>query len=60
MFCVCGFLIQVVEELKNTIASWEHDNENLFLVNGERYLDIMESQWLNHEEEKKRAIAERV
>lgn len=52
-------LPKVVEELKNTIASWEHDNENLFLVNGERYLDIMESQWLNHEEEKKRAIAER-
>ena len=46
--------------MRSTIASWEHDNENLFLVNGERYLDLMERQWLEYEEEKKRAIAERV
>jgi hypothetical protein len=57
---MCGFLVQVEEELKSTIATWERDNENVFLVNGERYLDVMESQWLYHEEEKKRAVAERV
>ena len=54
------FIVQVEDELKSTIASWEQDNENLFLVNGERYLNAMERQWLEHEEEKKRAVAERV
>ena len=52
--------LKVEEELKSLIPTWEHDNGNVFLVNGERYLDIMETQWLEHEEEKKRAIAERV
>lgn len=58
--CYYNFLFEVEDELKSTIASWEHDNENLFLVNGERYLDVMERQWLEHEDEKKRAVAERV
>ena len=58
--CMSDFLVQVEEELKSTISSWERDNENVFLVNGERYLDVMERQWLCHEEEKKRAVAERV
>ncbi|XP_028416541.1 protein regulator of cytokinesis 1-like isoform X1 [Dendronephthya gigantea] len=52
-------LPKVEEELKSAIVAWEHDNENVFLVNGERYLEVIERQWLMHEEEKKRAIADR-
>lgn len=59
-FICLVILLQVEEELRHAIVSWERDNENVLLVNGERYLDVMERQRLEHEEEKKKLVAERV
>lgn len=52
-------LPKVEEELKKAIALWESENEKLFLVNGEKYLEVIEKQWANHEEEKKQMKVER-
>lgn len=59
-FICLVILLQVEEELRHAIVLWERDNENVLLVNGERYLDVMERQRLEHEEEKKKLVAERV
>ncbi|XP_046853239.1 protein regulator of cytokinesis 1-like isoform X2 [Xenia sp. Carnegie-2017] len=57
--CVQKGLPKIEEDLKCAIETWERDNENIFLVNGERYLELIETQRFEHEEEKKRIVAER-
>lgn len=52
-------LPKVEEELKKTIASWERENEKHFLVNGSKYLELVQQQWADHELEKKQVKEER-
>lgn len=46
-------LPKVEEELKKAITLWESENEKLFLVNGEKYLDVIETQRENFKQGKK-------
>lgn len=52
-------LPKVEEELKKVIVLWEKENEKHFLINGEKYLEVIEQQWAIHEQEKKQLKEER-
>lgn len=46
--------------MKKMIKTWEHENEKLFMVYEDRYLDVIERQWATYQLEKDMHKAERV
>lgn len=52
-------LPKVEEDLKKMIKTWEHENEKLFMVYEDRYLDVIERQWATYQLEKDMHKAER-
>ncbi|XP_069139804.1 protein regulator of cytokinesis 1-like isoform X1 [Argopecten irradians] len=45
-------LPKVEEEVKDNIAEWEKANGQQFLVEGERFMDYIESRWTRYQKEK--------
>lgn len=41
------------EELRKAITTWEDENEDVFLINGERYLNLIQAQQENRKRVKK-------
>lgn len=52
--------MQLEEELKGRVELWEQEQEQAFLVNGQRFMEYVAEQWQLHHMEKEKEKQERV